>query len=69
LLSFGISTGFFLVLSNIYEQSYTFVIIIIILLAGLLASARLHLKAHTSKDIYIGFFIGIFSIFSLHYFL
>ena len=69
LLSFGISTGFFLVLSSVYEQSYTLVIIIIILLAGLLASARLNLRAHTSKEVYIGFFIGVFVIFGLHYFL
>ena len=69
LLSFGISTGFFLVLSSVHKQSYTVVIIIIILLAGLLATARLNLKAHTSREIYIGFFIGIIVIFSLHYFL
>jgi hypothetical protein len=24
-----------------------------------LASARLHLKAHTSREVYIGFFIGL----------
>jgi hypothetical protein len=69
LLSLGISTGFFLVLSSVYEQSYTLVIIIIIFLAGLLASARLNLRAHTSKEVYIGFFIGVFVIFGLHYFL
>lgn len=69
LLSFGISIGFFIVLSRIYEQSYTIVIITLLLLGGLLASARLHLKAHTPKEIYIGFFIGVLAIFSLSYLL
>ena len=69
LLSFGISLGFFMVLSIDYAQSFTIVIMIIILLAGLLASARLHLKAHTPKDIYVGFFIGTVTPFYLQYLL
>ena len=69
LLSLGISVGFFMVLSIVYTQSFAIVIIIIILLAGLLASARLHLKAHTPKDIYVGFFIGTVTPFCLQYLL
>jgi len=69
LLSLGLSVGFFMVLSLIYTKSFTIVIIFIILLAGLLASARLHLKAHTEKDIYIGFFVGTLAPFYLQYFL
>ena len=69
LLSFGISVGFFMVLSIDYAQSFTIVIIMIILLAGLLASARLHLKAHTPKDIYVGFFTGVLAPFCLQYLL
>lgn len=69
LLSLGISVGFFLVLSNIYSQSFTIVIIIIFLLAGLLASARLKLKAHSTKEIYLGFFIGILATLSIYYLL
>lgn len=61
LLSLGISAGFFMVLSNNYSQSYLIVIIITILLSGLLGSARLHLKAHTKREVYIGFFLGIIS--------
>ena len=67
LLSLGISVGFFMVLSIVYTQS--FAIVIIILLAGLLASARLHLKEHTPKEIYVGFFIGIVTPFYLQYLL
>lgn len=69
LLSLGITAGFFMVLGSNYSQSYLIVIMIIFLLSGLLASARLHLKVHTNKEIYIGFFIGILSPILLNYFL
>nr|WP_274704114.1 hypothetical protein [Polaribacter marinus] len=69
ILSLGISTGFFLVLSNIYSQNFTFLIIILLLLSGILASARLHLNAHTKKEVYLGFFIGMISPFLIYYFL
>lgn len=69
LLSLGLSAGFFMTLSTYYSQSFLLVIIIIILLSGLMASARLHLKAHTSKEIYLGFFIGILVPLSLQYLL
>lgn len=69
LLSLGITAGFFMVLGSNYSESYLIVIMIIFLLSGLLASARLHLKVHTNKEIYIGFFIGILSPILLNYFL
>lgn len=69
LLSLGISVAFFMVLSIVYTQSFVIVIVIIILLAGLLASARLHLKEHTPKEIYVGFFIGTVTPFYLQYLL
>ena len=69
LLSLGIPVGFFMFLSNNYSQSYLFVIITFILLSGLLASARLHLKMHTHKEIYIGFSIGVLTPIILSYFL
>jgi hypothetical protein len=69
LLSLGLYAGFFMVLSIEYAQSFTSVIMTIILLAGLLASSRLHLKAHTPKEIYVGFFIGTLAPFCLQYLL
>ncbi|WP_439131123.1 hypothetical protein [Polaribacter sp.] len=69
LLSLGISAGFFMVLGNNYSQSYALVIMIIFLLSGVLASARLHLKAHTTKEIYIGFFLGMLTPIVLNYIL
>ena len=69
LLSFGISTGFFMVISIIYERPYTIIFIIFILLAGILASARLHLKMHKMNEVFLGFFIGIISPFFIYYLL
>ncbi|WP_405562953.1 hypothetical protein [Polaribacter sp. Asnod6-C07] len=69
LLSISIPTGFFLVLSTNNSQSYIIVIIILILLSGILASARLHLKAHNKKEVYIGFFLGMIIPILLNYIL
>ncbi len=69
LLSLGISTGFFMVLGSIYSQFFLPVILVAFLLAGLLASARLHLNAHTTKEVYLGFLFGILSPFVVFYIL
>lgn len=58
LVSFGNAVGFFLVLSSKYGISLLPIIMVFILLAGLVASSRLYLKAHTQKEIYLGFFLG-----------
>lgn len=69
LLSLGISTGFFIVLGFIHATTFALVIIIAILLAGILANARLYLKAHQPIEVYLGFFIGFLSPFGVYYFL
>ena len=69
LFSLGISTGFFLVLSEIYSQSFLLVIIILLFLSGLVASARLHLKAHNNLEVYSGFFVGIIAVFITYFIL
>lgn len=58
LLSAGSALGFFVTLQLIYNISLLPLIVIFMLLAGLLATARLDLKAHTPKEVYLGFFIG-----------
>jgi hypothetical protein len=40
-----------------------------ILLAGLVANARLHLKAHTAKEVYLGFIVGFIAPFAVYVFL
>lgn len=69
LLSLGTALGFFLLMSTLYSVSLTPIILIIILLSGLLASSRLHLKAHTPKEVYLGFFLGVVSPFIVNFFL
>ena len=63
LLSLGSALGYFIIFQQIHNTSITPVILIIIILSGLLASSRLHLKAHTPKEVYLGFFIGLLSQF------
>ena len=69
LFSLGVSTGFFLVLSEIYSQSFLLVIIVLIFISGLVASARLHLKAHNKLEVYSGFFVGIIAVFATYFIL
>lgn len=59
--SLGIITGFFFVIDSLYTQNLGIVIIGAFLLSGLLASARLHLKAHKQTEVYLGFVIGFIS--------
>lgn len=69
LLSMGSALGFFLILTSKYSIGLTPIIMIIILLSGLLASSRLHLQAHTPKEVYTGFFLGMISQFLVFAFL
>ncbi|PQJ68495.1 hypothetical protein BTO14_10500 [Polaribacter butkevichii] len=69
LTSLGITTGFFFILSLIYQQNLIILIICSILLSGIVASARLHLKAHTQKEVYLGFVLGFLSPIIVFYFL
>ncbi|OSY88616.1 hypothetical protein WH52_02750 [Tenacibaculum holothuriorum] len=59
LLSMGNAIGFFMFLTNTLSFSTLYIIIPLVLLSGLLASSRLHLKAHNNKEVYLGFFLGI----------
>ena len=66
LLSIGLTCGFFMFSSLMSRESYILIIMILFLIAGLLASSRLHLKAHTVKEVYLGFFIGISAILGMY---
>ena len=69
LISMGNAVGFLLVLALNYQITILPIIMVLIVLSGFLASARLHLKAHIPKEIYIGFLLGIVSQFAVFYFL
>ena len=59
LLSIGSATGYFLLFQQIHNIYIIPLTIVFILLSGLLANSRLQLKAHTYKEVYLGFFIGL----------
>lgn len=67
----GISgfTGFVMLLSLYYGLNLIYLIALLFFLNGLLATARLILKAHTPKEIIIGFITGFGSISLTAYFL
>lgn len=59
IMSLSSALGFFLLYGNLHSISILPIAIILIILTGVLASSRLHLKAHNQKEIYLGFFIGL----------
>ena len=61
--------GFFLIYATTHNLNILPIAIIIILLTGLLASSRLHLKAHSLLEINLGFFLGVFGQFLGYYLL
>jgi len=61
ILSMSSTLGFFLIYGALHSISILPIAISIIVLTGLLASARLHLKAHNPQEIYLGFFLGVTS--------
>ena len=67
LLSMGAATGYFLLFQQIHGIFVLPLVILFIVLSGLLASARLYLKAHSHKEVYLGFFIGLISPFLAYY--
>ena len=69
LLSLGITTGFFMVMNYTYNQNLITVVIGCLIFAGILGTARLQLKAHTPKEVYLGFMFGMISPFIVFYFL
>ena len=53
--------GFICVISYNYKLNLLILIIGLFLLFGIIATARLKLEAHQTKEIYLGFIIGFFS--------
>lgn len=69
LLSMGSMVGFFIMMGMEYMTPLAPILLILILFSGLLASSRLHLKAHTPKEVYLGFFFGIITQTAVYYLL
>ncbi|GGG94869.1 hypothetical protein GCM10011416_10380 [Polaribacter pacificus] len=69
ILSMSSAIAFVLIFTSANSVSALPIIAILFVLTGILASARLHLKAHTPLEIYLGFFLGFCSQFGLYYLL
>lgn len=59
MMSLGLSTGFFMILSQEYSQSFLILIIIFVLVSGIVGNARLVLKKHLQREVYLGFSTGL----------
>lgn len=69
LLSMGSMIGGLLLIQRIYTITIVPTISILILFSGIVASSRLYLKAHTEKEVYLGFFLGVISQFITYFIL
>lgn len=69
LLSLGIATSFFMLINRLHVFNFMWIVIVCVLLSGMVASARLHLKAHTTYEVYLGYAFGFLSPIILFYFL
>lgn len=61
--------GVLIGLSLRLQMNFTFLIVLFILLAGILGTSRLILKAHVPAQIFVGFFVGCFTQLCLFLFL
>jgi len=68
-MSMSSALAFFLIYGSVHSISILPIAIVVIALTGILASSRLHLKAHTQLEVYSGFFIGLIGQATIHYFL
>jgi len=59
----GSAIAYFVQLHFYYQTNLMLLIIFSILTAGIIASSRLYLKAHTTTEIYSGLFLGVFMSF------
>ena len=57
--SIGSATAYLILMHFCFEYNLIILIVFAILVAGNIASARLYLEAHTSQEIYSGFFVGM----------
>ena len=59
--------GFLICFSHFYNQNVLFILIAMVLLAGLIGSSRLKLKAHSMKEVFLGFVLGVLTQFIAYY--
>lgn len=59
LLAIGGVLGWLIALSILHQLNFDYLLITILFIAGLIAFARLYLKAHTPAQVYVGFILGL----------
>ncbi len=64
----GVMVCFFLVLSMTQSANLNLYLILSILIAGIVCTARLVLPGHSPREVYSGFFAGIISVLAAFYF-
>lgn len=67
-IAMGVMTTFIALLAFTDSVSYSFYLSMAILIAGIVCTARMIVSDHRPKEIYVGFFIGVFSQLAAHYF-
>ena len=67
-IAVGAMTTFIALLAYTDSISYSFYLSIAILISGIVCTSRLIVSDHRPKEIYYGFFIGIFCQLAAHYF-
>ena len=58
-MTMSLVLSFFMLIQQKYGINLFWMLVVIILLMGLVASSRLHLKAHKPKELLFGLFIGL----------
>lgn len=58
MMSLGLMVGFFMMMNKAYSHQFLTITIISFIIAGLVANARIGLKAHQPNEVYVGFFVG-----------
>lgn len=67
-ISIGGVIGVILALSRLYNMNLILIISTLFVLAGIILTARLCLKAHTNTEVYLGFFTGILLQYGIFYY-
>ena len=67
-ISVGVMSTFVALLAFTDSNSYSLYLTIAVILAGIVCTSRLIVSDHSQKEIYFGFFVGVFSQLAAHYF-
>jgi membrane-associated phospholipid phosphatase len=61
MLGIGGIIGFVMIMSFEYQLNFNALLASLFLIAGLIGVARLSLNAHSPREVYVGFLVGVLS--------